>query len=158
MNLVPFTIMRYTALAMDDDLLQEGYMGLWKAAQTYRKETGASFTTYGFKCVLNSIRYSERKKRRNLVPSFYLSQNIGEDGDGITLSETIADQHSADGYVLAETLIYMEQEFTEDELAMAKLRLQGIGVWPAANKLGKSGTWGETRIRRIKEKLRRAMK
>lgn len=38
-----------------DDLVQEGLLGLWSAAQTYDTNKNATFKTYAFKCIDNRL-------------------------------------------------------------------------------------------------------
>ncbi len=38
-----------------DDLIQEGLLGLWSAAQTYDPTRNATFKTYAFKCIDNRL-------------------------------------------------------------------------------------------------------
>ena len=75
MRLVPYALAtRYGhSAASDDDMLSVGYIGLCRAAATFRPEDGVKFCTYAYKCILSHV-YTERRKiltdsrRANLLP------------------------------------------------------------------------------------------
>jgi len=41
---------------MEEDITQEGYVGLIKAIKTYNPDKGTKFITYAYKCISNEIR------------------------------------------------------------------------------------------------------
>jgi len=54
-NLVYFTIHKYYPwLAGDEDIVQLGYIGLWKAIETY-DISNSKFSTYAVKCIKDEI-------------------------------------------------------------------------------------------------------
>lgn len=73
LDLVYYMISRYYPLSIqDEDIIQNGMIGLWKACVTY-DESLNMFSTYASKCILNEIRmyfrsfYNRGKKDITLV-------------------------------------------------------------------------------------------
>lgn len=52
---------KYRTVADVDDLIQEGLLGLWSAAQTYEFNRNTSFRTYAYKCIDNRINTGANK-------------------------------------------------------------------------------------------------
>lgn len=76
-----YTVQGYTA----DDLVSVGALGLMKAVNTFRPETGSQLATYAARCIENEILMLLRasKKRKGDVS---LSDPIGTDGEGNDIS------------------------------------------------------------------------
>lgn len=56
--LVYTTVKKYAGLAELDDLIQEGYLGLCNAVESFNPAAGVAFSTYAVKCIQrNVIRY-----------------------------------------------------------------------------------------------------
>ena len=56
--------------ADNDDLIQEGLLGLWSAVQSYRQDKSTSFKTYASKCMDNRmISKSKKGKSKKTVPA-----------------------------------------------------------------------------------------
>lgn len=53
---------RFIQYQFDEDIMQEGMLGLWKACLTFKQGYGA-FSTYAYPCILNAIGMQFRKKR-----------------------------------------------------------------------------------------------
>lgn len=45
----------------NEDVIQEGYLGLWKACDTYDESKGTQFSTYACQVIVNDIRMYLRK-------------------------------------------------------------------------------------------------
>ena len=76
-----YTVPGYTS----DDLVSVGSLGLVKAVNTFRPETGAQLSSYAARCIENEILMLLRasRKRRGDVS---LSDPIGTDGEGNDIS------------------------------------------------------------------------
>ena len=76
-----YTVPGYTA----DDLVSVGAMGLMKAVNTFKPESGSQLATYAARCIENEILMLLRasKKRKGDVS---LSDPIGTDGEGNDIS------------------------------------------------------------------------
>lgn len=56
--------------ADNDDLIQEGLLGLWSAVQSYRQDKSTSFKTYAATCIDNRmISKSKKGKSKKTVPA-----------------------------------------------------------------------------------------
>lgn len=61
--LVYTAVKKYASLAELDDLMQEGYLGLCKAAESFDVSAGALFSTYAVKCIRRTaVRYLKGDK------------------------------------------------------------------------------------------------
>ena len=49
---------------LQDDILQCGYIGLWKACETFNKDKNTQFNTYAVACIKNEIKMFLRKERK----------------------------------------------------------------------------------------------
>lgn len=73
---------RFTHLSwLKDDLIQCGYMGLFKACQTFKESKGYKFSTYAGKCIINSMLMFLRKENKHINNdiNFDISFEEGED-------------------------------------------------------------------------------
>jgi RNA polymerase sigma factor (sigma-70 family) len=60
-----------------DDVFQEGSIGLWKAAQTFKPEKGFTFSTYASRCIQNAIlMYFRKESSRKKIPLLTLDQPL----------------------------------------------------------------------------------
>ncbi|MDD4375528.1 MAG: sigma-70 family RNA polymerase sigma factor [Clostridia bacterium] len=78
-----------------DDLVQEGAIGLLKAINSFDDKKGIRFSTYAFSCIKNEMLYYLRKNHYNYI---YLNDYICDD---IELIETIK---SYDNDILEELI------------------------------------------------------
>lgn len=73
MALVPFTINRYfPALSCDEDAMQEGYIALWRACETYNPSK-TNFSTYAVRCIKNRLIGYSRKRVGQPTAAQFLS-------------------------------------------------------------------------------------
>ena len=146
---------RFTALSPDEDLMQEGYLGLWNAALHYSEEYRVSFSTYAVRCIQNQIYQGERLKIRGNIPNASSLNEKVRDGSDATYMDLVRDPNAELPYEDVDTLDYVDRCLTDEEKSLLRLRMQGIGIWRASKLLGHSGPWGDLRIKRIKEKFKR---
>lgn len=154
-GLVPYTIRKYTAMTVDEDIMQEGLLGLWKAALHYDTNSAIRFPTYAVQCIRNQIWSGERTKIRGNIPNTVSLQERVMDNSKTTYMDLVKDPKAEEPYLDLETEDMFDKFFTDEEKAILTFRLKGIGLWRASNMLGHSGDWGKTRIRRIKVRLKR---
>lgn len=92
------------------DVRQECYSAMLAAIKWYKPEKGFKFNSYLNYALKHMIRglYSGKDDALNQAATMYLEQPIGEnqDGDTLTLSDTIADDTSTDYYDRAERSDY----------------------------------------------------
>ena len=77
----------------DDDILQEGMIGLFKAIQSFDKDKNNSFKTFANLCVerqlISAIKTSNRQKHIPLNSSFSLNTSAYDENDDTTVMEVL---------------------------------------------------------------------
>lgn len=76
-----YSIIRQKNIKLNDDIESVGFIGLIKAAQSYKKDKG-KFSTYAGRCILNEIYMYFRKEKKYLGNISIEKQCIYEDKDG----------------------------------------------------------------------------
>ncbi len=74
----------------DEDLIQEGYIGLVKAAKAFDPQKGIPFSSFAGHCILNQMYMALRPRKRMQREFLTLDAPIGEDRY-TTLGETLVD-------------------------------------------------------------------
>ena len=136
----------------EDDLIQEGMIGLYAAIKSYRADKGAKFATYANHCIDNSVQSALRKFTRkkdipqsSIVP---LDQSLFESKVGLSAEDEYLAQESVN--ILAD-VIYEELSTFENEVL--RLYLVGCSYNEIADKLGKTPKAVDNAIQRIRKKL-----
>ncbi len=103
LKLVPFAISRRFGVnfANDEDVLQDGYVGLCSAAACYDPAAGP-FSTYAVKTIEHAVeaawRYSRGRKRhipQELIRSLNDVVSVADDGDPLTYLDIIPDMSTS---------------------------------------------------------------
>lgn len=83
-KLVPYLLNKYFPLySQDEDMLQRGYIGLWKASESYDEQKGVKFTAYAGKVIMNEMRMELRHKLRALKHGFsFVSIDVAASSSG----------------------------------------------------------------------------
>ncbi|HHW90227.1 MAG TPA: sigma-70 family RNA polymerase sigma factor [Clostridiales bacterium] len=145
----------------NDDLIQEGMIGLFKAIKDYDAQKG-SFAAFADLCVTRNmqtaIKKAQRLKHRPLNESLSLDSDSDEN-DG--LINYIIDQTAQDPlYILlkaeqAQSLKELiETKLTDLEKKALKLYLEGLSYNEIAQKIQKSAKSVDNTLQRIKSKLK----
>ena len=154
-GLVHMSVSRIAVVGSDpEDLLQEAYMGLMSAIRSYDPQRGASFRTYAYTCVGNSLKNmraaSLAKKSRIHLDALSIDElgDVGycEDGDpeGLFISrETVTE---------VERLI--NQTLSPYEKEVFFLYLNGCGYESAATKLHSSPKSVDNALQRARRELK----
>ena len=143
----------------NDDLIQEGMIGLFKAVRDYQPDRDAAFQTFASICVdrqiYNAIQSSNRQKHQPLNSYISLSEQDGENeehlGDnwGENPESIIIDQ---------ENVQDLEQEITATlspmENQVLKYYLAGNGYGEIAQIMGKTPKSIDNALQRIRIKIR----
>lgn len=153
----------YLIGADDEDLTQEGLIGLFKAIQSYDSENNASFFTFAQLCIkrqiYSAIKASNREKHSplNSYISFYSSANENDvklienlEADTNTNPEhIILDQENTSriNEILSSHLSKMEQ-------TVLPLYLDGMSYKDIAIKLNKPVKSIDNAVSRIREKVK----
>lgn len=143
----------------NDDLIQEGMIGLFKAVRDYQPDRDVAFQTFSSICVdrqiYNAIQSSNRQKHQPLNSYISLSEQDGENeehlGDnwGENPESIIIDQ---------ENLQDLEQEITATlspmENQVLEYYLAGNGYGEIAQIMGKTPKSIDNALQRIRIKIR----
>ena len=143
----------------NDDLIQEGMIGLFKAVRDYQPDRDAAFQTFASICVdrqiYNAIQSSNRQKHQPLNSYISLSEQDGENeehlGDswGENPESIIIDQENVQDLEqeITATLSPMENQVLEYYLA-------GNGYGEIAQIMGKTPKSIDNALQRIRTKIR----
>ena len=152
-----------------DDLIQEGMIGLFKAIRDYETRQGTSFASFAELCVsrqmYSAIEASQRKKHLPLNSYVSLYEESVEEGKKVPLIDTIEPQEENNPEAL-----YFGKEFTEIfserlkenlstlENHVLELHLMGTDYRKIAELLGKSPKAVDNALQRIKSKAQKLLK
>ena len=146
----------------EEDLIQEGMIGLFKAIQSYREEEDTAFSTFAVLCVrrqiYTTVTASNRKKHSPL--NHYISI-FGETGDRETenLNSALGDPvENPEELMLQKEAIQdyyreMDQKLSRFEKQVMEQYLKGEDHTEIAGKLGKTNKSIDNAIQRIRRKL-----
>ena len=154
----------------NEDLIQEGMIGLIKAVRDFKEEQGASFQSFAELCVsrqmYSAIEASKRKKHfpLNSYISLYEVSQVQKNGWKMPLIDTIEPEQETNPEAL-----YFGKEYTEAFVEQLKeklspmenrvlsLHLQGTDYRQIAELLGKSPKSIDNALQRIKGKAEKMM-
>lgn len=93
LRLVAHIVKKYDIRKMEkEDLISIGTIGLIKAIDTYKRESGHKLTTYAARCIENEILMALRSNMKHLN-TLSLNEQIQEsDGNALSLLDVIADE------------------------------------------------------------------
>lgn len=135
----------------EDDIIQEGMIGLLAAIKSYNSEKGAKFNTYATHCINNSIKSALKKfSRLKDIPQGVIIELDEDIVKGKSLSAE--DEFLANESVraLSETLY---EELSKFENEVLRLHIVGCSYDDIADKLGKNQKAIDNAIQRIRKKL-----
>ena len=144
----------------NEDLIQEGMIGLFKAIRDYRGDKEASFYTFAQLCVdrqmYNAIQSSTRQKHQPL--NSYISMN-GEEWETQMGSKT---EQSPETIIIAqENAVQMEEKIRKQlstfENEVLTLYLDGNNYQQIGEKMNKSSKSIDNALQRIKGKVRESL-
>lgn len=153
-----------------DDLVQEGMIGLFKAIQTYDRRKGTAFESFANTCIrgqlYTAVRKSNRKKNQplNSYISLYSIENSQENADkdgGFVIDKTIPDwQNNPERIVVGREQKRDIQErlcnyLSKMEMQVLDLFLQGLTYQEIAGKLDKTPKSIDNALQRIKSKIKK---
>ena len=107
-----------------DDLIQEGFLGLIKAEQTYNPETKVKFSTYAILCIKNAMLMYFRQNKKHST-NISINEMISEDlkiEDTIECEENI--EEKTENKILIERL-FSHKEITDTEKLIISRFLSG---------------------------------
>ena len=150
----------------NDDLIQEGMIGLFKAVRDYDSEQGTSFASFADLCIsrqmYSAIKASQRQKHMPLNSYISLYEQ-GEDTQEekqqplIETIQTMKDNNPEELFLNKEYLQMIEQELKQRlsdlENRVLHLHLLGIDYQAISKLLDKSPKSIDNALQRIKAKM-----
>ena len=160
----------YILGADNDDLIQEGMIGLFKALRDYDSGRDASFLTFADLCVsrqmYTAVQASKRQKHipLNTYISLYGNVNTSLEGEKEELVNVLAahaGQSPEEVVIDRENVIQLEraieQELSSFEKQVLDLYLTGMGYQQIAKVLGRDEKSTDNALQRIKTKLKKRL-
>ncbi len=152
----------------EEDLVQEGMIGLYKAVEKYNEESKTTFSTFAYLCikrqVQNTIRSSLRKERAKLSDYLPITNQgmitIDESGkNGIYLlsDELDPEQSFIEREQKKELSLIIKKELSDFEFNVLFLYLKGFSHSDIAVRLKKDAKSVSNAIARIKQKLQNVL-
>lgn len=156
MALVGFAI-KLMEIPFTDDALQDGYLGLWKAALAFDDTQGKRFSSYAVPAIRGEI--IRGWQNFNKSPGMVLSLDtlILESGndDGLELYDAVADEKSADMLSDVETKEQLRQLLGTEENIVVRKRISGESLVDINDQFGKPRGWAESKINKAKRILKK---
>lgn len=153
--------------ADNEDLIQEGMIGLFKAVRDYDMGRDASFLTFAELCVsrqmYTAVQASRRQKHLPLNTYVSLdSSGIDDDREGMSLAELLPDRMEPgpeELFLDKERVSYLERqiekELSEFEKQVLDLYITGMSYSQIAGVLGRDGKATDNALQRLKSKIRK---
>lgn len=149
----------------NDDLIQEGMIGLFKAVQDYDEALETSFYSFADLCISRQMYTAiEASKRQKHIPlnSYVSLYDEGEDQPLIESIESLNERNPEEMFLDKEYLqmikIELEQNLSDLENRVLYLHLQGIDYQTIAKLLDKSSKSIDNALQRIKNKTEKIIK
>ena len=156
--------MYYMAGADEDDVVQEGMIGLLKAIRQYDADKETSFGTFAGICItrqiISAIRSADRDKHKALNTSVSLSDPLKDESGEMTVEDTLRTDMAED----PETLLVMkdiagyilhngDNILSDLEMEVLSEVLKGRSHEEIAEKLGKNSKSIDNALQRTKKKI-----
>lgn len=158
--------------ADNDDLIQEGMIGLFKAVRDYDMGRDASFHTFAELCISRQMYTAVQaaKRRKHLPLNTYVSLDSkggfsGEEEKEIpNLAEVLADRvemNPEELFLDKERVAYLEktieEELSDFERQVLDLYMTGMSYTEIAKVLGRDGKATDNALQRLKAKIRKRL-
>lgn len=147
-------VQKYSMLADSEDLIQEGLLGLWSAAQTYNFNSNASFKTYAYKCIDNRINTGANKcKGKKHIPTELLIYLDSDDSTQLKDKST-PEQRIIEHENYLTTINRIKNVLSVKEFKVLSYYLAGNSYKQIADFLGTNTKAIDNAIQRIRKKLK----
>ena len=160
-KLVYFVVHKYFKdLSNDEDIIQAGRIGLWKACEHYDDDK-SKFSTFAVKCINNEIknelRARFREKNKACVAS--LDQIIGVDEEfdsGVTIGNVIPFVEG--GYsIIDHDLQSIEKKLPKRNADVFRMHVFGFSAAEISKYFGFSRTWASNLIRDVRSTFKKEL-
>lgn len=154
----------------NEDLIQEGMLGLFKAVRDYDSGRDASFFTFADLCIsrqmYTAVQASQRKKHipLNTYISLYGENSDQNDGENRDLAEILAGKVQQDPEALfidKERVDYLERSIEKElstfEKEVLDLHLTGMSYSQIAKVLGREEKATDNALQRLKSKIKKML-
>jgi len=153
----------------NEDLIQEGMIGLFKAVRDYDSGRDASFYTFADLCIsrqmYTAVQASKRQKHipLNSYVSFYGSANESDREDNSLLEalEDPAKMNPEEMFLDKERVAYLqqmiEQELSTFEKQVLDLYMTGMSYVQIAKVLGRDEKSTDNALQRLKSKIKKRL-
>ena len=149
----------------NDDLIQEGMIGLYKAIRDFDPERGASFHTFADLCIsrqlYTAVQASQRQKHQPLNSYVSLSNSDNEEQTSSRASyaaNDVRNRNPEELFIARENLEDMEdlieKKLSRFEREVLRYYLSGMNYSQIADTLGKSSKATDNALQRIKKKIK----
>ena len=138
-----------------DDLMQEGLLGLWKAIKDYDETKNDSFMSFASMCIVSRITDTLRTQTRQKNKTLNEAVSLSELGDSCVKdygNDPISDYIVRDGTESFYEII--EQICTEEQIKVLKLYLEGYTYAEIASMTGLSSKKVDNVLLAIKKKIK----
>ena len=154
----------YLAGGDDDDIVQEGLIGLYKAVMDFDKDKFPLFNVFAGVCIerriISAVKKASRRKHSPLNSYVSLSGGVFDGDDGITVGEVIDSGRGEDPekiFIDRENVTGLEgiisDTLSEFEMNVLLCHLNGKTYKDIAEYLGKDVKSVDNAMQRIKRKL-----
>lgn len=156
--------MYYMAGADEDDIVQEGMIGLLKAIRKYRNDRDTTFGTFASVCITRQIisaaRSAGRSKHKALNTSVSLSNPVEQEAEGVTIADTLRTDNAVDPenlLVIKDITYYIlhngDNIFSDFEMQVLNELLKGNDYEKIARRLDKTPKSIDNAMQRVKKKI-----
>ncbi len=162
----------YILGADNEDLIQEGMIGLFKAIRDYDSGRDASFFTFADLCIsrqmYTAVQASRRRKHAPLNSYVSLYSNVAERESGSWEDATLLNALASEAELNPEELLIdkenvinleqtIEKELSSFEKEVLDLYITGMSYAQIAKVLGKDEKSTDNALQRLKGKLKKAI-
>lgn len=146
----------------NEDLIQEGMIGLFKAIRDYHEEKGCNFFSFAELCIgrqlYSALERSNRKKHQPL--NTYVSFSSSEGENGMTLEELLTGYGTSPEQMMIEKerqqefATKLEQKLSSMEKKVLNLYLEGNSYTRIGELLNKPAKSIDNSLQRIRSKIK----
>lgn len=157
MPLVGFTI-RKMEIPFTEDALQDGYIGLWKAALAFDESHDKRFSGYAVASIKGAIirgwNNGKSGAEYELSLDCLMSERLNDAHESLKLYDILENRDSAAELEDVETGIWLGQVLDDPEQDIVKRRAAGYGFMEISQANGKKRGWAEHQLKKIAEKVK----